>query len=54
MTKLGAFNSLLKWTGFVLVRHSEDGKPDTFRLTWIGLPPDRAWVRHCERTKDNT
>lgn len=51
-TKLGCLNRVLRWTGFMVIRCVEDGKPDRFVLTWIGLPPDRAWVRHCARTSD--
>ncbi len=50
-TKLGYLNRVLRWIGFVLVRHVEHGKTDRFVLTWVGLPPDRAWARHCERTR---
>lgn len=56
MIKLWSINRWLRWTGLVLIVAHDDGtsdvrEPTRIGLVWVGLPPERAWLRHCERTR---
>lgn len=56
MIRLWSINRWLRWTGFVLIVEVDastagEREPTRLGLVWIGLPPDRAWARHCERTR---
>jgi hypothetical protein len=58
MIELWSINRWLRWTGFVLIVATDDRAWDDpervgtkIGIVWVGLPPERAWDRHCARTR---